>query len=125
MRKILITISLIILTLFFIMGCAATIRYTALGENRSPKPDDYLVHVYELSDDIDIEYEVIGKIHVGESGMTVNCDYGEMIAITIDQAHKVGADAIRLVEVQEPDFFSSCYRITALVLAYTETDSSL
>lgn len=114
----------IFISCLLIMGCGAVVKYKPMGEFRSPKAENFLLTVYQTADEIPIDYEVIGKINVDDSGLTLTCGYEKMMRILKKKALDVGADAIRIIEIESPDFFSSCYRISALAIAYKDAESS-
>ena len=122
-KKIVLTIATLLLALF-ILGCGAAVKFTPIGNYRSPKAEDYHVAVFQVGDNIDLDYEIIGKIDVGDSGITAKCGYDKMMRLVLQKAREVGADAIRIIEVKDPDIISSCYRITALAIAFEKSKSS-
>ena len=64
----------------------------------------------------------IGSIVVGENGLTPNgkCTYEACMRTIEEESRKVGAQLVYIVRVKEPDYYSSCYNITAELYRYTE-----
>lgn len=94
-------------------SCSPRISRNLLNESDITVSDISEIEIVELDENVPLKSNYIGKIKVGESGMTVKCGYDKMITECKKEAQIVGANIVKLVKVKNPDFFSSCYRIEA------------
>ena len=111
-------VPLILLT-FLLSGCASTIRTTSTSYY-SPTPDNEPIIVYGLNDAIPPNAKNIGTIKIGDSGFSVDCGLNQVIEKAKRECRRIGGNGIKLVSVYEPDFGSTCYRITAYVIRSPE-----
>ncbi len=111
-------IALFLLTLF-IAGCASTIR-TTYTTKYSPTPINEPIIVYGLNDEVPANSQNIGTIKIGDSGFSVDCGWNQVIKKAKNECRKIGGNGIKLISVYEPDFSSTCYRITAYVIKSPE-----
>jgi hypothetical protein len=110
---------LILLTLFLI-GCSPTIRTTSTSYYPPTHVNEPIV-VFGLNDAIPSNSKNIGTIKIGDSGLSVNCGWDQVIEKAKRACRRIGGNGIKLVSVYEPDFFSStCYQITAYVIRSPE-----
>ena len=110
--------SFFLLTLILV-GCASTVR-TTYTTKHSPTPIDEPIIVYGLNDAMPSNTQNIGTIKIGDSGFSANCGWTQVIEKAKNECRKIGGNGIKLVSVYEPDFSSTCYRITAYVLKSPE-----
>lgn len=64
----------------------------------------------------------LGEVKIGDTGFSTNCDYETVIDAAKLEARKVGGNAIKIVSHQNPDFVSSCHRITATIYKITSSN---
>ncbi|MEE9441658.1 MAG: hypothetical protein V3V99_03225 [candidate division Zixibacteria bacterium] len=64
-------------------------------------------------------YTVLGKLKMGDTGLSVNCSYDDLIRLAMKKACEVGGDAILITSIEEPNLWSSCYRIKADIIAFS------
>jgi len=107
-----------IASLMFLCSCGASVNLSPGTTPRTPKPSDYKVQVYQKTDTVQVKHTVIGLISVEDSGFTVSCSYETVFNKAIEKARAIGADAIQIVQVDTPSFFSTCYQIKVLAIAY-------
>ena len=70
-----------------------------------------------------ISPQVIGDIKIGDPGLTINCNYKTVLQIAVNEAKKIGANALKITEHKLPNTLgSSCHRIK--VLAFRVDDVS-
>ncbi len=58
-------------------------------------------------------YEQIATVTFGDTGVSLKCDRPTIAEAMRVEACRVGANAAILVHEEEPDFWSTCYRVTA------------
>lgn len=102
-------------------GCTTVKRYEAALESGMAWDEDYPIYVYPKDTDVPREYEVVGTMSIRDTPFTI---FGGSLEKELDtlrrQARRVGADAIRLISVEEPDFLHAKYRIDAAVIRFTD-----
>lgn len=112
-----------VITLFWLTlllaGCASTVR-TTYSTKYSPTPISEPIIVYGLNDAVPANAQNIGTIKIGDSGFSVACGWNQVIEKAKNECRKIGGNGIKLISVYEPDFSSTCYRITAYVLKSPE-----
>jgi hypothetical protein len=121
-------------------SCSPKIKKDLLNKSNISVYNINQVKVLAQDQNIPLRSNYIGKIKVGDSGLTVNCGYDEMINICKKEAQLLGANIVKLTKVKEPDFYSSCYRIEAklywnntkeyaqgrpIILEYSELEKSI
>ena len=106
---------LILLSILLIAGCSLGVDYMPISHQAyEAKPSDHFIHVFELREDIS-EYKLIGKVGIGEAGMTVECGYTDVIKKAQEKAREVGGDAIQILELKTPSG-GTCYHLFASIL---------
>jgi hypothetical protein len=106
----------VLLTLLLLAAaCAPKIR-TKVSQKYPPLDYREEVMVLELKDISPTEAEVLGTVKIGDSGMSTQCNYVQVLQKAKEEARKAGGNAIKVTEHKKPDFMSSCHRITAEVL---------
>ncbi|MBL8027498.1 MAG: hypothetical protein JNL74_13845 [Fibrobacteres bacterium] len=55
----------------------------------------------------------VGGIRLSDTGFSLTCNKYDALAILQKEACSIGADIIIILEVDKPDFFSTCYRVEA------------
>ena len=76
-----------------------------------------------IKDDIEIDEafgKILGTIKIGDTGFSVHCNKDIVLQILREEACALNADMIVLKDVKEPDFFSSCFRVTAYFVKLNE-----
>lgn len=116
--KVILGISKLIIILI-LFGCASTVRTTSVT-NYPPTPISEPIVVYGLNDLVPMDAKNIGTIKISDSGFSVDCGWNHVIEEAKNECRSIGGNAIKLITVNEPDFSSTCYRITAYVLRSPE-----
>ncbi|WP_299675761.1 hypothetical protein [uncultured Tenacibaculum sp.] len=57
----------------------------------------------------------IGDLKIGDSGFTVDCDYNKVMNDAKIAARKAGGNIIEIIELKDPNFGSTCYRLKAKI----------
>ncbi|MDY0078760.1 MAG: trypsin-like peptidase domain-containing protein [Bacteroidales bacterium] len=113
MRRIINT--LIFLALMIMTSCSSTIRTTAVKSyppNHSAEP----IIIYNSNDQLPAQTEKIGTIKIDDSGFSVGCGWEKVLEKAKKECRKKGGTAIQIVSVYEPDYSSTCYRLSAIIL---------
>jgi S1-C subfamily serine protease len=100
---------------FLFFGCASIVN-TTISKKLPSLANDVNVTVYGLYDNVPVTSQNIGSIRIGDSGFSVNCGWNRVIETAVTECRKLGGNALKITSISEPDFFSTCYRITAYVL---------
>ncbi len=106
-------------------GCAPAVTYVPLKPAGPPKDLAERIDVFVDDREIPEGVSVVGEVRVGDTGFSTGCDLNSVIALVKDKARAAGADAVYLARVVEPDFTSTCYRVTARLLKYGEAPTAI
>jgi len=110
------TINILLFWIAIIMtACSSTVS-TDTSKNYQPNYSNQPIMVYRINDRVPVETEKIGTIKIGDYGFSVDCGWESVLQRAKNESRQKGGNAIQLISVQRPDFFSTCYRITAVIL---------
>lgn len=104
-----------IIVLILLQSCSPKINtqitktYPTLGYNEEVK-------VFGLKTVLPQNIEIIGTIKIGDTGLTLNCNYETVLENAKIEARKIGGNAIKITQHTFPDLLSSCHRIKADIL---------
>lgn len=115
MKKNVLILSLLLLSF---SSCSTKVDYIANSLGKAARPDDCNIDVFLPNTSIEKNYDIIGSILIGDSGLTMDCGQATVISQAKVKGCQVGADAILLTEIKEPDWVSTCYRIKGNMIAY-------
>jgi hypothetical protein len=97
------------------------VKLNDLGRELSPRALDCSLRVYEVAELVDREYEVIGDIYIHDTGFTVSrCGKQDVRARVRREACQMGADGVEIYRESHPDWLSTCYRVKARFLRFTD-----
>jgi hypothetical protein len=82
------------------------------------------VRVFAINEAVPPNVEKLGTIRVGNSGFSIKCNYETVLDMAKLEARKVGGNAIKIIQHKQPDFWSTCHRITADVLRIESLDEN-
>ena len=82
--------------------------YDALSENEN-------VYVFEQDDSLFSDLKKVGELKIGDSGFSTNCGYDIVLEKAKETARKSGANVVKITEVKNPGFASTCYRIKGIL----------
>ncbi|MFZ4582455.1 MAG: hypothetical protein ACOYM7_07375 [Paludibacter sp.] len=98
----------------FLSSCSPRIT-TSILKSVAPVSNNEEVKIYNLQSQIPENATKIGRIDVGDSGFTTNCGYDAMLNVLLQEARKVGANAICITDHIKPNpLGSSCHQFSAL-----------
>jgi hypothetical protein len=103
---------LIILSMGLLQGCAARMTL-AVDRERVPRQPDCSVEILKDSDVALSRYEQLGTVTFGDTGVSLICDRPAVEKLLRAQGCKVGANAALIVHEEQPDLWSTCYRVAA------------
>ena len=105
---------ILLLVGLLLAGCSPKIT-TNLAETRAPLAEDALIVVLGLDDVVPAEAEYLGKIKIGDSGLTKTGEgtLEKVLALAKEQARLAGANVVKLTDSKAPDVWSSVNRIEA------------
>jgi hypothetical protein len=80
-------------------ACSAHIA-RSIHKNYPALDNSAEVKVIKVGESIPFKYEELGSLKLGDAGMTSKskCSYEALLALAIEEAKKVGGDAIKIVE---------------------------
>ena len=117
MRKLALFISLLLV----LTGCGTTKTYKPNTDAGPPKPVGYPIPLYTESKRLPRPCELIGKLSIGDTQMTVTGGSLKGVMKTLmDTAHEKGADVVQVISMKGPDFESAHYRVEANLLRYSD-----
>lgn len=103
-------------------GCTTTVDYQPKANSSPAKPADYPIYIYPGNLRVPRPFEVIGSVRVDDTPFTVKGGSLEAVVETLrKEARKQGADAVKLTEVESPDFLSPNHRAQANLIRFTDT----
>ena len=100
------------------VGCGPSVKTEIDGLTGSPKGVIAPIDIYEDERSIPKGTTVVGTIRIGDTGFSTDCGFRTAVAAMKEEARRIGADGVYLARVQEPDWWSTCYRITGRLLRY-------
>ena len=97
----LLTIGFITIGLFF--SCSAHIA-RSIQKSYPALDNSAEVKVIKVGESIPFKYEELGSLKLGDGGMTSKskCSYEALLALAVEEAKKVGGNAIKIVEDLPP-----------------------
>src|ERR1700733_1015132 len=103
-------------------GCVTTATYKSVSPAGPSKPAGYPIPVYMENADVPRPVEVIGTVSVHNSGFTVaGGSVDSVMKLVMSRAREKGADAVRVADIDKPDFRNPNYRVTADLLRFTDS----
>lgn len=116
----------IIVICFLCLGCASTIKRSGYSIP-SKQTHDYQAKVIVLRNAsfLNINHTVIGKVHVGDSGVSLKCNEYYVLGILERDALDLNADIINITKEIQPNMVSSCYRVDAEFVKFNDKDDLL
>jgi len=78
-------------------------------------PTTSLVKVLGLGQTVPENAELLGSFKIGDSGFTTKCSYSEVITDATNQAKSMGGNYLLIIKHKEPNFWSTCHRLTCEV----------
>lgn len=106
-------------------GCT-TAAYKSSSAAGPAKPADYPIPIYKEQMRVPRPCRLIGVVSVNAGGFTLFGGSAEAeMAKVMRKAHQKGADAVKLISIEKPDFANPNYRLQAQLLRYTDVWENL
>lgn len=99
--------------LIFLYSCSPKINSTIINSGYSSLDPEIDVIVLQSGETPPKDSEYIGDLKIGDSGFSTDCGYDRVIHDAKNTCRKNGANFLEIIELMEPDFMSSCYRLRA------------
>lgn len=116
-------LNLSILLLILLTSCSHTIT-TSISNPYPPLEVNDNISIIGLNEKYPDNYALVGKLKLGDSGFSTDCDYYTAMSIAKEEARKSGGNAVKVTsEIQPSIFGSSCYRMTGDILKIDETNT--
>ena len=106
-----------ITTMFIVLiafsSCGPMLEVTRTGQYYPPLSSDAEVKVFSSGGLTYINAKPVGKIYIGDNGLTVGLTYDVAVQRAKAECRKLGGNAIEITNVYYPDNSSTCTRIRA------------
>lgn len=103
------------------MGCTTVKNYESKADPGTARLADYPVHLYPKEVPVPRPHEVIGVMTIRDTPLTLfGGSFEGEVAQLRKKALQVGADAVKLTSVEEPDFLHAKYRVAAELIRFTD-----
>lgn len=112
MRKIYL---LLYLGAFIFTSCAPKIS-TQITKSYPPLEKEEEVIILSISDKMPSNANILANLKIGDSGLTIKCDYDYLIDHAKAEARKIGGNIVKLTSHQLPSILTSCHTIEGLIL---------
>jgi hypothetical protein len=113
------------LATLLVLSCAPGVRLARHSEALVAKPPDCELDVYEPGLlPADHSLPVVGDIYIRDTGFTVSCGKTRIRQLLHQRACEAGADAIEIYRERAPDLWSSCYRVRARLIKYSDEEKA-
>ncbi|HNY02352.1 MAG TPA: hypothetical protein PKG48_07190 [Bacteroidales bacterium] len=111
--------------LTMLLGSCAPKVTTFVTKTYPPANPRQRVMVYGLREPVPEKAEQLGGLKIGDTGFSMDCSLETVIAKAQEEARKVGGNALKITSHTPPDLFSSCHRISAVILRVEGPESLL
>ncbi len=111
-------LAVLLFTSFIAISCSHSVKYTEYRKPSPQKKTEGKITVFEIGDPISAEFTILGKVRLGETGFSHSCGYTDALYLARQKAREIGADAVQIIKVEKPDFWSTCYRVEANLLQF-------
>jgi hypothetical protein len=104
-----------------LLGCGPRVHGTLYsGVKPAAQPGACNAEVYRSIDDVPHRYAEIGEVSIGDSGLSVDCGRQRVMTELRKEACRLGGDAALVTLWDAPDLWSSCVRVRAKVIKYSQ-----
>lgn len=113
----------VLVVIFLFSSCSPRVNSSFTKKYPAADPEA-AVTVYDLTDNVPANAEMLGDIHIDDTGFSSNCDYLTVLNIAKTQARQVGGNVLKIKTHRYPDASSSCHRIYAQVYKLSDVSAS-
>jgi hypothetical protein len=106
-----------------VSACAPAVQHIQYRHDIPARQLGCPLDIYGRDQVIERANEQIGEVWIHDSGFSVDCGQEVVRGLMRDKACKNGADAVAVLKESFPNFWTStCYRVKAHFLRYTDED---
>lgn len=102
-----------LLIILILQSCSPKIKTNLTNASFKPIKTESEIFILKLNDSLPVKSNFVGEIKIGDTGFSSDCGYSKVIDEAKNTAKKAGANIVRITEIKEPNFGSTCYRIKA------------
>ena len=107
---------LLLLALVLVCSCSPKVSVLVLKSYPPLNPHDTVI-VYEHREQVPKLAEPLAKVTVRDGGMTLHCNYNQVLALAKNEAIKIGGNGLLITDHTTPSFWgSSCHQIGGTIL---------
>ncbi len=108
--------------LLLLLGSCSPKLATNILKTYPPLDAAAYVSVYSNSNQVPLSSEALGAVNIHDSGLSTHCDSVTVFTMAMNEARKIGGNALLITEHHRPSFWgSSCHQIEATILKVSET----
>ena len=119
---------LTLLTIVVVTGVSCAAKVSQINYSSRPeRPTKCQLDVYQPGTPVPYSYTTVADVSLGDTGLSTDCDSMKMMSVFRERACSVGADAIQLYDVQNPDVsvvhgyvINTCASGSARLIAYDD-----
>jgi hypothetical protein len=112
-----------IFILSLLSSCGPSIS-RSISQYHPPLDQNEPVEILGLDDTVPDNALTIGSVKLDDTGFSMNCGWDVVITKATDEARSMGGNILKITNHKRPDFWSTCHRISALVLKLDSLDMS-
>src|SRR5712675_1147487 len=113
-------LALIFFSALMFTGCT-TVSYKSNSPVGSAKPADYPIPVYAPETRVPRPCEIIGMLSINAGKFTMfGGSSDKEVKKVMQQAREKGADVVKFISIEKPDFANPNYRMTVNLLRYSD-----
>jgi len=113
----------LLLLLVLVYSCSPKVSVSVL-KSYPPLHSGEEVKVYESERQVPKQAESLAKVTVQDAGMSVRCNYDQVLTLAKNEAAKIGGNGLLITDHTTPSFWgSSCHQIGGTILRTSGTAS--
>ena len=108
----------------FLFSCGPVIK-ESVSKTYNYLPIDSKIAILDLKHPLPNNVEKIGIMSFRDSGFSTDCSFNSNLSKAKKRAREIGANIVKITELNSPDIISSCYRINVAFYKYDGNVSDL